>query len=682
MSHCDCPTDHQLRAYDQGDLSRDELDTISAHLRSCRGCLDRLVSLASGTGAFPSGPAEAPADAEYRRAVALLAARLPAASPLPGVGDTLRDYRLMEKVGRGGMGMVFKAVHVKLDRVVAVKVLSGRRWQDPAAVARFEREMKAVGRLDHPNIVHATDAGDSDGVPFLVMEFVDGENLAALVRRRGPLPLAEACGLVRQAAAGLHHAHQAGIIHRDVKPSNLMLDRDGVLKVLDLGLALSLASPPSDDTGVGSGTGSLSASGGGSDLTSPDHTVGTLDYMPPEQRQDAHAVDARADVYGLGCTFWYLLTGRPPMPGDATDSRALPGRLAAEFWRRFLASDPADRFPTVADAVDALDRAVALPARRHRGRRVVAVACLIAAVVALAYVARRDRPPPAAGFPPTPAIGQLPLADEEAVTLRQSWADHRGVPVHRDGPDGQTFALIPPGGFMLSSQCRVRITRPYYLATREVTVAQFRRFIAATKYVPSAISTGQGGFVLKPDFMTGGREIKSHPSLNWERPGHAKLDPDQAVCVVSWDDATAYCKWLTEQDGRGYRLPTEAELAWAVRCGDPSDEMMAPALGLQLGWHFYNSNNQPHAVGRLKANAWGLYDTHGNVAEWCVDRAGPLPAGTFDDYAGPTDPARTRRVFLGYSYLAPVFKPSPLRSNALPDQSFAHVGFRVACDVP
>jgi eukaryotic-like serine/threonine-protein kinase len=226
----------------------------------------------------------------------------PRAPRLPDVGDTLRDYRLVEHLGRGGMGTVFKAVHVKLDKVVALKVLAGRRWNDPEAVVRFEREMKVVGRLDHPNIVKASDAGDADGVPFLVMEFLDGETLSTLVQRGGPLPLFRACGLIRRAAAGLHHAHQAGVVHRDVKPSNLMLTRASEVKVLDLGLALSLVSAAETDTVLGCATGSGSWSNSGSDRTSPNHTVGTIDYMAPEQKLDAHVVDARADVYGLGCT--------------------------------------------------------------------------------------------------------------------------------------------------------------------------------------------------------------------------------------------------------------------------------------------------------------------------------------------------------------------------------------------
>lgn len=141
--------------------------------------------------------------------------------------EQLGPYRLLEKLGAGGMGTVYKALHTKLDRVVAIKVLSKSRLNDADAVARFEREMKAVGRLQHPHIVHATDADEDDGVHYLVMEFVDGIDLSKLQRRLGRLPVAEACELVRQGAIGLQYVHEHGLVHRDIKPSNLMLAVSG-----------------------------------------------------------------------------------------------------------------------------------------------------------------------------------------------------------------------------------------------------------------------------------------------------------------------------------------------------------------------------------------------------------------------------------------------------------------------
>ena len=151
--------------------------------------------------------------------------------------EMLGEYQLLEELGRGGMGRVYKALHTKLDRVVAVKVLPRGRVGDQKAIARFEREMKAVGRLAHPNIVQAYDAREIDGTPVLIMEFVDGLDLAEIVRRVGPLPVADACELVRQTALALQCAHEHGLVHRDIKPSNIMLARSGEVKLLDLGLA-------------------------------------------------------------------------------------------------------------------------------------------------------------------------------------------------------------------------------------------------------------------------------------------------------------------------------------------------------------------------------------------------------------------------------------------------------------
>src|SRR5205085_11414758 len=184
-------------------------------------------------------------------------------------------------------GTVYKAEHTRLRRLVAIKLLSADRTQSPSAVARFDREMHAIGGLDHPNIVRALDAGEHEGKHFLVMEFVAGDDVSALLARLGPVPVADACEIVRQAALGLQHAHQAGLVHRDIKPGNLMLTPDGVVKVLDLGLAL--LSQPAET---------------GRELTGSGQVMGTLDYMAPEQGDDMHGVDIRADVYSLGATLY------------------------------------------------------------------------------------------------------------------------------------------------------------------------------------------------------------------------------------------------------------------------------------------------------------------------------------------------------------------------------------------
>jgi serine/threonine protein kinase len=284
---------------------------------------------------------------------------------------TLGEYELLAKLGEGGMGTVYKARQVRLDKIVALKLLPRDRTGDPLAVTRFEREMKAVGRLSHPNIVQAYDARDIEGTTVLVMEYVEGCDLSQLVRRVGPLPVADACELVRQAALGLQYAHEHGMVHRDIKPSNLMLslpsracgrraggeDSSAVVKILDLGLAL---------------LNTESAVGGG-EMTSTGQAMGTADYMAPEQATDSHRVDIRADIYSLGCTLYKLLTGRLPFTGPQYDTAMkkmlahvqtpppaanslrpeIPDELVAAL-ERMMAKDPVDRFQVPAEVAEAM----------------------------------------------------------------------------------------------------------------------------------------------------------------------------------------------------------------------------------------------------------------------------------------------------------------------------------------
>ncbi|SFH57344.1 serine/threonine-protein kinase [Planctomicrobium piriforme] len=271
----------------------------------------------------------------------------PAPLPLQQIGQ----YELLSLLGQGGMGAVYKARHRKLDKIVALKVLPAGKLADQQAVIRFEREMRAVGKLQHPNIVAAHDAGEIDGTHYLVMELVDGIDLGALSRTCGLLPINDACELVRQAALGLQHAYEHGLVHRDIKPSNLMLARQqrgiaATVKILDMGLALLEEAAVED----------------GKELTSTGQVMGTIDYMAPEQSLDTHQVDIRADIYSLGATLFRLLTGRAPFADGtrtsitkklmtlantpAPDIRTLrpdcPSEVA-QLVAALLAKDPAQR---------------------------------------------------------------------------------------------------------------------------------------------------------------------------------------------------------------------------------------------------------------------------------------------------------------------------------------------------
>jgi serine/threonine-protein kinase len=221
-------------------------------------------------------------------------------------GFFVGKYKLLDHLGTGGMSSVYLAQHVLMRRRVAIKVLPQSRVRDSSYLARFHREARAAAALDHPNIVRAFDVDNEGDTHYLVMEYVEGRDLQVLVEQDGPLPYLTAADYIRQAAEGLAHAHQAGLIHRDIKPANLLVDTKGVVKILDMGLARF-----SDE---------LEAS-----LTSEhdEKVLGTVDYLAPEQAIDSHLVDARADIYSLGCTLYYALTGRPPFPEGTLAQRVV-----------------------------------------------------------------------------------------------------------------------------------------------------------------------------------------------------------------------------------------------------------------------------------------------------------------------------------------------------------------------
>lgn len=269
----------------------------------------------------------------------------------------LGSYVLLERLGQGGMGTVFKARNWKYGRIVALKVIRKERLDNPEAIRRFEREVRAVAALAHPNIVHAHDADQVAGTHLLVMDYVEGTDLARLVKKNGPLPAAQACEYIRQTALGLQHAHERGLVHRDIKPGNLLVTADGaVVKILDLGLA-RLDQPPID--------------GGRSTLVTQEGTVvGTPDYLAPEQARQSHTADIRADLYSLGCVFYCLLTGRPPFPGGSIMDKILkhqsqqpkpleqmrpdvPPRVAA-IVRKLMAKKPEERYQAPMEVATAL----------------------------------------------------------------------------------------------------------------------------------------------------------------------------------------------------------------------------------------------------------------------------------------------------------------------------------------
>ncbi len=380
------PCPDRLEAYALGQLDGPEMDVIELHLSSCDSCSraiqdqpgDSLVwkLRARGTGAAAATQAEGESSAEPAAGFEVPSSFVlgPAAAAaggdqatvagapfdhaaVAGLPSELLDhprYRVAAAIGTGGMGTVYRALHRLMDRPVALKVIRADLLGNAALVERFRREVKAAARLAaHPNIVVAYDAEQAGATHMLVMEFVEGTDLSRLVNRRGPLPIGEACEYARQAALGLQHAFEDGMVHRDIKPQNLMRTARGQIKILDFGLARFASE-------VGSRAG----------MTAEGMVLGSADYIAPEQIDDPHAADIRADIYSLGCTLYFLLAGHPPFPelsliqkllahGDRVPQpleevrSGVPPELV-EVVERMMAKNPEERFATPDDVARAL----------------------------------------------------------------------------------------------------------------------------------------------------------------------------------------------------------------------------------------------------------------------------------------------------------------------------------------
>lgn len=392
----------------------------------------------------------------------------------------LGDYEVLEPLGSGGMGQVYRARHRHMDRVVALKVMHPAGSSSPADATRFRQEIKTIARLAHPNTVTAYDAGFHDGVPFLVTEYIDGITLDRLVRTEGPLDVPRAVEFIRQAALALEYAHSQGIVHRDVKPSNLIVQRDGTVKLLDLGLAKFRAWPADvQDAGP---------------ITQSGMLMGTPDYMAPEQSLDVRSVDHRADIYGLGCTLFFLLTGRPPYQAETLLQKLLahrdqpvpflravrsdvPESVESLVWR-MLAKRPEDRVESMTALLTELGETLAAegqpgrngspasPLGHDRGGRAVAVLAggrkrtrwrLLAAIVlpialaaaALALLFGPQEPPPASS-----RASILPASEAETPEQpRYIWSDISEVyhdpdcwAVRRISAHHRHEGMLPPEG--------------------------------------------------------------------------------------------------------------------------------------------------------------------------------------------------------------------------------------------
>lgn len=364
----------------------------------------------------------------------------------------LGSYVLLDQLGEGGMGRVFKARHRGMDRLVAIKMLLPEKLSSKSGLKRFAQEVKAAARLTHPNIVTAFDADLEGEVPYLVMEYVDGKDLQSYLTEHGPLPIDTAVGYIRQAARGLAHAHSVGIIHRDIKPGNLLLDKQGTIRILDLGVAqlrpMGVGEEPPADIHA--------------QITRDGAVIGTVDFMAPEQAASAKQADERSDIYSLGCTLYFLLTNEPVYRADsvvdrliAHRQRPIPSLRVARpdvsppldaIFQRMVAKNPADRFANMSELLAALDSLPAQPAGPPRVS--IATAPTVTSHQEIEWVDDRAAKEPARTSSRRVTATTLGLLLLAALFLAitasfayESWSSNATLKIHLSEPGAVVFVI-------------------------------------------------------------------------------------------------------------------------------------------------------------------------------------------------------------------------------------------------
>lgn len=619
--------------------------TLEFHLRELQN------ELSSST----RSPNQTPANATNLTSPAVRSDVLPLPTPDEGTPISVGEYRLLGKLGAGGMGVVYKALHTKLDCMVAMKFPRAAEELDRGSAARFLREARLVARLKHTNIVRALDAGESRYGPFLVTEFVEGETLESLVQREGPLPFDECIKLTMQVVAALEYAHSQGVIHRDIKPSNLLIDENGVLQVVDFGLAKRNASNLADKDATHA-----------AEQTARGVFLGTVGYAAPEQLISDEPVDQRADIFALGCVMYFLLTGKAPHEGSLSDRLLskqstidsvpqLPvGRTSPGFgkvWRRMVAETQAERQSSMAEVQRELDlelqawqqgKRSSTPKRSHNKFAPIALASLALFAGSVAWWQRANEADSSPNST-APSRAVAPFDAKRGQQFQQQWADYLDVPVRVQNSIGMPFVLIPAGEFEMGlsespqpeslpppgdwryrepetieqeqlPRHRVVLTKAYYFGETEVTFSQFRKFIDASGYVTEVEkSKGWGkedrGWLLREGY-------------SWRSAGQWRIEDNHPVSNVTWNDGVALCRWLSKHDELGtYRLPTEAEWEFACRAGTTTNYFFGddPAEFAEYAWYKENFEVAYQPVGLKRPNPFGILDIYGNRQEWCQD---------------------------------------------------------------
>ena len=589
-------------------------------------------------------------------------------------------YQILEKIGAGGMGQVYKAYHSGTGRVVAIKVILSKSKIDPEVIRRFEREVKAAAKLVHQNIITVFDADQINGRVFMVMEYIKGNDLAEIILKKGKLSVVESVKYIIQTANGLKYAHDQGVIHRDIKPGNIIVGTDGSVKIVDMGLAKIETDSNQEDISM---------------LTGATSIMGTVDFMSPEQGFSSRDVDARADIYSLGATLFYLLTGKFMYAGNSAFAKLLAHRESpipslcsarpgipielGNLFTKMVAKNAVDRFQSMAEVILALSSLGNQDVKTTHFDRSSIVETLIdgaAVTMAVKEVNILSAKEPVKE-PITPDVVLKPSLikstiqklykpkavvvavailvitlvfvffvlikpnlneesdDQREVVLRLKQEDDKAKQLEvvrlkeekeakakQDKIDLEDssreieldLVLIPVGKFMMGDPGKdheVLITKSFFMGRHEVTQEQWKKVMGNN---PSAKTKG----------------------------------PTLPVTDVSWNDCQEFIRRLNDKTNGGYRLPTEAEWEYACRAKTTTKYFYGDIITKSDANYGGAAGAVIKQVGSYKPNAFGLYDMHGNVWEWCNDWYGRYSSDAEINPVGPL--SGTTRVLRGGSF--------------------------------
>ncbi len=562
--------------------------------------------------------------------------------------QSIPGYRIFREISSGGQATVFKAIQESTGKSVAIKILPGGSLAGSRNRGRFNREAEILAKLDHPNIVGIVDRGIAgDGSHYLVMQYVDGRPLdefADECRREGREGIRRLINVLIVLARSVGDAHANKVIHRDLKPSNILIDFRDQPHLLDFGLARL--------------EGDFEHDWRARTITVAGQIVGSLPWTSPEQVDGKSVdVDARCDVYALGVCFYQAITGRHPylLSGSIPELiariqslvppriEAMPGLRGDGVQRvieKCLAKEPRNRYGNASVLALELEAALAgrplarVPGARRRQLLIVVASICIAASLAGFRIYLKQRPAgPSLGKPPAVAFDLPSSANSIGMTLLKI-------------PRGQFLMGTPDNTELRGDDERshsVTITRPFWMSNREVNRAQYASIM----------------------------------ELAPPRAAEASLP----ITGITWLEAQEFCRRLSEREEAVYRLPTEAEWEYACRAGT-SVAWSGSGLAGDMGWHGGNSGNVLHPTGQKHRNHWGLYDMHGNAAEWCADAYFAVyPMTSNDPYNRGLE--ASPRCVRGGSYSTAVENTrSASRNRADPGEARDDIGFRVVREEP